>query len=229
MKKKVYKIKKCLLCDSEIKKGTNVSISSYNKRKFCKTSCQHKWNALTKSSDVNCSFCGKKIRKKNSHIWKNNFCSLGCKNKHKTLTHNRNVVCAWCGKEFKKKLSDRKTKRVFCSRKCMGEWQSKFVIGVNSYGWKGGVSSVNNKIRSLVKYSNWVKSVFKRDGFTCQKCGDKKGGNLNAHHRKQVSDIIKEYNLKEMIDVLRCKELWDLNNGITLCEKCHQELHKKIT
>ncbi len=228
MKKKLYKIKKCILCGADIKKGANVSIASYNKRKFCCHKCQSEWNALTKSSDIKCSFCGKKIRRKNSHIGKNNFCSLDCKNKHKTLTHNRTVVCAWCGNQFKKKLSDRKTKRVFCSRKCMGEWQSKFAIGENSYNWKNGVSSVNDRIRSLVKYSGWVKDVFKRDNYTCQKCGDKKGGNLNAHHKKQVSDIIKEFNLKEMADILRCKELWDLNNGITLCEKCHQELHKKI-
>jgi uncharacterized Zn-finger protein len=227
MKKKIYKIKKCLLCGSDIKKEVNVSITSYYERKFCCHKCQAEWNTLYKSSNIECSFCGKKMRRRNSGIKKNNYCSLDCKNKHKTLTHNKDVECVWCGTKFKKKLSDRKTKRVFCSRKCMGEWQSKFTIGENSYNWRDGVSSVNSRIRALVKYSDWVKDIFKRDGFACQECGDKKGGNLNAHHKKQVSDIIKEFNLKEMIDILKCKELWDLKNGITLCEKCHQEIHKK--
>ena len=109
----------------------------------------------------------------------------------------------------------------------MGEWQGKFTVGESSYNWQGGVSTINHRIRSAKKSIDWVKKVFKRDNFTCQKCGDKKGGNLNAHHIKHLSKIIKEYNIKDMADILQCKELWNINNGITLCVNCHIKEHKK--
>lgn len=37
---------------------------------------------------------------------------------------------------------------------------------------------------------------------------------------------MKVYNLKTIYDAFKCKELWDTNNGITLCETCHKS--KKI-
>jgi hypothetical protein len=43
------------------------------------------------------------------------------------------VVCNFCGVDFDKKNSQLFTERHFCSRKCFGEWQSKFLLGDNSY------------------------------------------------------------------------------------------------
>lgn len=226
MKKKQYIIKNCLFCHNEINKRKNEGIPDYYKRKFCKLSCQHKWNTKTNSKEIKCDFCGKILRRANNRIKKHNYCSAECQYKHKTQMHTRNVICDWCGKEYIKKLSDRKTKRIFCSRNCMGEWQAKYVIGELACNWRGGVSTINQRIRSLIKYSNWVKGVFKKDFFTCIKCGDKRGGNLNAHHIKQVSDIIEENNIKKMQDIIKSKELWNINNGITLCENCHVKIHK---
>ena len=57
-------------------------------------------------------------------------------------------------------------------------------------------------------------SVFERDNFTCQKCGDNRGGNLEAHH---ILNHWKHKNLR-----------YDVDNGITLCKKCHIEFHKKF-
>lgn len=222
-----YKLKKCEYCSREIEKRKTESIRYYYKRKFCSSPCQHKRNTANNTKEINCSFCDKKFRRRNSHIKKHNFCSVSCQHRHKTLINTVLVKCAWCGNEFKKVKSQTHTVKNFCTRKCMGEWQGKFTVGESSYNWQGGVSTINHRIRSAKKSIDWVKKVFKRDNFTCQKCGDKKGGNLNAHHIKHLSKIIKEYNIKDMADILQCKELWNINNGITLCVNCHIKEHKK--
>jgi hypothetical protein len=223
---KKYKIKKCFFCGNDITKRTNESIPTYYKRKFCKPSCQHEWNAKNKSKDIKCANCGKVFRRRQSGINKYNFCCLKCLYDWRHKQGSKKIECDWCGNKFSK-VNSAILKHNFCSRKCMGEWQSKFCIGEMSYNWRGGVTALNHRIRSLEKNSDWIKSVFKRDSYTCQKCGDKTGGNLEVHHIKSVSEIIQEYKIKEIIDAIECEELWDTNNGITLCKKCHIKEHKK--
>ncbi len=66
--------------------------------------------------------------------------------------------------------------------------------------------------RHSPEYSVWRTAVFERDEYTCQKCSQK-GGTLNAHHIKSFKKYPK----------LR----YVVSNGITYCEKCHREVHKK--
>lgn len=64
--------------------------------------------------------------------------------------------------------------------------------------------------RRTPEYYRWRKSVYERNNYTCQICGQR-GGELNAHHIKLFSkDIEKRI---------------DINNGITLCKKCHKKVH----
>ena len=53
--------------------------------------------------------------------------------------------------------------------------------GEKSYLWKGGISSVNKKVRGSMEYREWRKSVFEIDNYTCKKC-KQKGGKLEADH-----------------------------------------------
>ena len=70
----------------------------------------------------------------------------------------------------------------------------------------------NRDYRKSNEYKDWRISVFERDGYKCQICG-KVGGTLNAHHIKHFKDY---------------PNLWfNLDNGITLCEECHREVHRK--
>lgn len=59
----------------------------------------------------------------------------------------------------------------------------------------------------------WRKAVYKRDAYACVLCNDNTGGNLNAHH----------------LDGWHwCKERrFDVSNGMTLCEDCHDEFHSE--
>lgn len=68
-----------------------------------------------------------------------------------------------------------------------------------------------NRNRSCKKYSEWRKAVFKRDNYTCQLC-NKRGYKLNAHHKKSWKKYI--------------NKRFDIHNGITLCIKCHKNIHR---
>jgi 5-methylcytosine-specific restriction endonuclease McrA len=92
--------------------------------------------------------------------------------------------------------------------------------------WKGGISPTEKIIRRSFKYREWVKQVFERDNFICQKCKIR-GGYLNAHHIKPFAKILEENDITTIEEAEQCAEFWDINNGITLCKKCHNKEHFK--
>ncbi len=85
--------------------------------------------------------------------------------------------------------------------------------GEKCWNWKGGVTSEAQKLRKTDKYKKWRMSVFIRDSFICQHCGQK-GGQLHAHH---ILFYIEYPDLQLCVD-----------NGQTLCVSCHKKLHKKL-
>ena len=92
--------------------------------------------------------------------------------------------------------------------------------GEKSYKWKGGITLLREEIRNCFKYRQWRSDIFTRDNFTCQKCG-KRGVYLEAHHIKSFDRIIEEYQIRILEQALNCEELWNINNGTTLCMDCH--------
>lgn len=59
-------------------------------------------------------------------------------------------------------------------------------------------------------YKDWRIKVYKRDDFRCQMPGCKSKNRLNAHHIQKWANA----------SILR----FDVQNGITLCYKCHKEV-----
>ena len=90
------------------------------------------------------------------------------------------------------------------------------------------ITPLNQLIRTSFKYRLWRSDVFTRDNFVCQKCVKKGAGDLNVHHLKPISKILAEYKIKTYDEALNCEELWNVNNGITLCWECHCILHPKL-
>ena len=80
------------------------------------------------------------------------------------------------------------------------------------WNWQGGKTPVNQRERSSKDYAEWRKAVFERDCFKCQLCGQV-GGGLQAHHIQHWSTNV--------------NKRYQVQNGVTLCKKCHMELHKK--
>lgn len=89
---------------------------------------------------------------------------------------------------------------------CYKDELSRKRQGEGNYFWKGGVNGENDTLRHRREYKEWRTAVYERDDYTCQCCGDR-GGKLNAHHINQFADYPE----------LR----YDVNNGITMCAKCH--------
>ena len=104
-----------------------------------------------------------------------------------------------------KKLSEKWKERLKESHK------GKF--GIKSSNWQGGKTPENKKIRNRIEYRLWREAVFARDNYTCQKCKEK-GIYLHSHH---IQNFAEYPELRLAID-----------NGITLCKKCHWEFHKKF-
>lgn len=94
--------------------------------------------------------------------------------------------------------------------------------GEQNGNWKGGITPLNNKIRHLIEYDLWRKTIQRRDNFTCQLCNN--GCNvLNVdHYPKTFASIIKDNNSSSLEEAINCDELWDMNNARTLCIDCHK-------
>ena len=96
------------------------------------------------------------------------------------------------------------------------------MTGSDNPSWKGGVKPLMLQIRHSWKYKLWRSDIFERDKFTCQEC-DISGCELNADHIKSFSQIIQENKIKTLEQALECEELWDIDNGRTLCVSCHRK------
>ncbi|MCX6822125.1 MAG: hypothetical protein NTW30_05095 [Candidatus Aenigmarchaeota archaeon] len=90
--------------------------------------------------------------------------------------------------------------------------------GPSHWNWKGGISSINRRLRQTSEYKKWRKEVFKLDNNTCQFC-EKKSKHLHAHHLIPVCLLMKFEDLKSLI--------YDPYNGYTLCKECHEEFHRE--
>lgn len=98
--------------------------------------------------------------------------------------------------------------------------------GAKHWNWKGGLTSFLHLIRNCFQYRQWRSDIFHRDNFRCvlcgRKCGKGKKVYLEADHfPKRFIDIINRNNIKSFKKSLVCEELWDINNGRTLCRECH--------
>jgi hypothetical protein len=130
--------------------------------------------------------------------------------------------CEDCGKQVLKK-----------SKRCPScSHLKKYRAGwARTKGWGKKINgvylqSIAIRIRDLKEYVEWRSDVFKRDYWTCKTC-QKLGQKLHAHHIKYMKVILIENNIDSIDKAIECKELWNRDNGITLCNACHKLAHRK--
>jgi 5-methylcytosine-specific restriction endonuclease McrA len=86
------------------------------------------------------------------------------------------------------------------------------------------------RIRNTTQYLRWRIAILRRDNFRCQVCTASikanKSDRLEVHHVKTFDDIFKENNITTVKGALACKEIWSLDNGISLCHGCHKDIER---
>lgn len=136
------------------------------------------------------------VRDKISNALKGNKCALG----HKKSEEAKRII----GLKAKGRIPWNKgTKGVM---KAWNKGKPMLMIrGEKHPNWKGGHSEKLGKQK--LEWRIWRRQVFERDDYTCRDC-DKRGVYIEPHHI-----IPKRINKEEM---------YNINNGITLCRPCHQ-------
>lgn len=202
-----------------------------------------------------CSYCGEAVSIKKSQFDRAelHFCNIDCKHNYNKENgfwgaepHNyqgeKEVKCEWCDSEFTVSAGhyNYNTKNrggiFFCKRSCVGAYNKDNFSGENSpqYGkegkrgednpsWKGGITPFIKAVRLCGNYYKWKNKCLERDEYKCQSCGD--DNNLVVHHKNPLIKIVNDNNLENLAQARECSELWDINNGITLCEECHKLEH----
>ena len=85
--------------------------------------------------------------------------------------------------------------------------------GEKSNLWKGGITPINLCIRGSLQYKLWEDSVFNQNNNACVRCNEERISKLVAHH---ILNFAQYPELRFAID-----------NGITLCNECHKNFHRK--
>lgn len=110
------------------------------------------------------------------------------------------------------------------SKEFIESYRHKMKRGENHPHYKNPenrIDPINNQIRNCQKSKQWKKDIIHRDGYKCVICGLNK--QLHIDHIKPFALIKFENNIKTLEEAILCKELWDVNNGRTLCKTCHEK------
>lgn len=208
---------KCKTCNKEFK----VKNRRANTAKYCSLRCR--WQAEGTSKIVDCAFCGKSIKRTGTRLKEHNYCNAKCQMAYEYANgiRNRNTITLKANETIRKFGNPKLRGRVGSTKGRKMPQLAKFgeknpmwgKFGKAHHNYKTGASTGRKLAWGRWIYQNWRKAVFAKDDYTCQMCGDNKGGNLHAHHIRPWAN---------------CMEgRYDITNGITLCESCHQNLHSK--
>lgn len=181
---------------SDIRKGRG---------RYCSRPC-YDVGQTTRITKV-CAHCGKTFSIIASQVTdENQCCSREC-----FLTRTQKVACQCeiCGATYLAYRNEVFTRHC-CSNACKHERLSYVLRGENHPLWRGGIRTTRRAVTR--EYKAWRIAVFRRDNFTCLKCGAR-GKKLNAHH-------VRHWNTHP-----ECR--FDVANGQTLCVLCHRAEHSR--
>jgi hypothetical protein len=192
-----------------------------------KLSLAHKGKLREKTGkNNNCEICGKAYYVIPARAAITKYCSMDCKGVAVSRNQSgkshpgyiegakREKNCEGCGCQMLHKPPKPITSfllQKFCTKKCADEHGLRF-NGADHYNYKGELARRRNRTS---QHSRWANKVLQRDLYLCKRCGvSGEVATLQAHH------IFPFELFPEKRD--------DLNNGVSLCSKCHWEVHDTL-
>lgn len=127
----------------------------------------------------------------------------------------------------------RHMKKLGLNTKTNAEAKIGVMVGDKHPNWQGGITPLKFLLREYF-YTNQVPIIAKRDGYTCQLCGETHTV-LNVHHIRGFAEIVNEI-IKEHPEfdvstsdgrtslyniIVKDNRFLDENNLITFCKECH--------
>jgi len=183
------------------------------------------------SPDKICVVCGEVFvrTRASTKQWEGaKFCSKKCWSvRGKTITKK----CEWCKKEFSLPAHimaiGRDRERKTCSIEC----RYSLITGNRNYRWKGEEAKYNLRFRDALSntymYKRWRRAVKLIHVNKCVNCGETKD-RMHVHHLYPLAQIIKDekWSYDRYMELYETSDsrLWDVSNGVTLCEDCHYSL-----
>lgn len=163
--------------------------------------------------EVQCKICGGEFHVVPARVKTAKFCSYKCAGEWRKRNFAREAnpnfrggtakLCKHCGKDFW--VRPALEHQQFCSKPCADKGGLRY-FGKDHPNYREDARRKNRG----GSHHKWVNAVIGRDKATCQHCGAT-DIELHAHHIKSYKDF-PEYR-------------YDVNNGITLCFKCHWAEH----
>src|SRR3990167_1455144 len=201
---------KCNQCNSEF----YIRLTSKGKVKFCTMKCyglfQRGRPKQSKKIEKFCLVCSNKFRIVESRKNKAKYCSKNCSDisRKNKPSWNKGISNTWYNPKGLE-LGRGWNKGVKGVTIAWNKGKSNDAVrGSKNGNWKGGTTSIREKIRKSLEYEEWRTKIFERDNYTCIKCGEICGV-LNADHIKPFS--------------LFPELIFDVSNGRTLCFECHKK------
>lgn len=161
---------------------------------------------------VKCESCSREFHKPQCQVnkAKHVFCSRDCYNDFQRKSNLNHKICKICGVAFKVHKSA-ELRYSTCSN---DDCRTANKLGEHNPNWRGGQVELNGKRKGMSRkeYKEWRNVVLARDKFQCTEC---------KSIEKLEVDHIKPYAYFPELRI-------DVNNGITLCKKCHGLKMKEV-
>lgn len=122
------------------------------------------------------------------------------------------AICTICGSPFSFYVAGG-AKGIYCGIGCRDLGLSK--IMKDKFDKAGRRTPRITQIRQSAEHKKWRRNILERDGMACVWCGNK--------DRLQVDHIIPLAHLLNEMDLGQNVDLYDPDNGRTLCVPCHEK------
>ena len=192
-----YEIRACVDCGKEI----FVRSDSHTIR--CPL-CRAEKRRKDAGAYIPCKNCGKTFQRRRSTT---KFCSSECALSYRHKQGSATISCDYCGKPFER-ANCHIRERNFCSRQCLGKWQSEHIVSD--------------------KHPNWAGGKYHQDGYIFVHLDD---GSVMAEHRyvmeKALGRKLLPSEIVHHIDLN--KQNNDASNLIVLSRAEHAKIHKTLS